>query len=103
MTSSLPVAALASRKAASTASAPPENIWMRRRPSGGMAALALDDLPGPRSRLAQIAHHAPLPKRTERYAAMAEEAYSRKRAKLGHALRSMSTISPEGVTMQSPP
>ena len=34
MTSRFPVAALASRSAASTASAPPENIWMRVSPSG---------------------------------------------------------------------
>src|SRR5439155_50110 len=33
-TSALPVAARPSRRAASTASAPPENIWMRVRPSG---------------------------------------------------------------------
>src|SRR5207245_9560966 len=32
--SALPVAARLSRRAASTASAPPENIWMRVRPSG---------------------------------------------------------------------
>ena len=34
MTSSLPVATLARRSAASTVSAPPENIWMRVSPSG---------------------------------------------------------------------
>ena len=34
MTSWRPVAALARRSAASTASAPPENIWMRVSPSG---------------------------------------------------------------------
>ena len=69
---------------------------------GGHAALALDDGPGARAGLAAFCHEADSRKRAARYAPMVGPASSRKRAKLGQALRSMRT-SPPGVTMQSPP
>src|SRR5262249_36530371 len=70
---------------------------------GGVAPLARNDLLRTRTRLADLPHRPPRPRRTERWPAGAEAAPSRKSAKLGPAFRSMGPGPPGGVTMQPPP